>query len=245
MATTTTSQPDLPRLENMRHPTSGRLNLQQAVVILQLLAVTLTASVINGLIIVGLPTITKDLDLQPSLALWPSSVSSLATASTLLLAGSIADAVGPQGVEIVGAFMSGGLMIGQGLSRTGEGLVIMRALQGVGLALHLASSVSIITQLMPQGRGRNLAFSGLGLSQPLGFSIGLVAGGVLIDTLGWRSGWYIAGATTLIFAGIGMLVLPKISRQYADAPNRTLTNIDWVGAFLASAFMALLCYLLA
>lgn len=160
---------------------------------LQLCVVTLTACLINGLVIVGLPTITKDLQLPSSLSFWPSSVSNLATASTLLLAGSIADTVGPRWVELVGCLASGALMLGQGLSRTGEELVVMRALQGVGLALHLASSVSIITQILPQGRGRNLAFSCIGLSQPLGFSLGLVVGGILIDTIGWRAGWYIAG----------------------------------------------------
>lgn len=212
----------------------------------QVIAVTLTASVINGLVIVGLPTLTKDLDLPSSLAFWPSSVSSLSTASTLLLAGSIADAVGPRWVEIVGSFASGALMIGQGVSRNGMELVIMRAFQGVGLALHLASSVSIITQLLPQGKGRNLAFSCLGLSQPLGFSLGLVVGGVLIDTIGWRSGWFISGGVTLFFAVLGLWTLPRRdTRRYTDLLRDVRMKIDWVGAGLASAFMALVCYLLA
>ncbi|KAF9891374.1 hypothetical protein FE257_004230 [Aspergillus nanangensis] len=223
-----------------------RVRLQQVMAITQLFAVTLTASLINGLVIVGLPTITKDLALPPSLSFWPSSVNSLATASTLLLAGSIADAIGPRWVELVGACASGVLMIGQGVSRTGTELIVMRALQGVGLALHLASSVSIVTQLLPQGRGRNLAFSCLGLSQPLGFSLGLVVGGVLVDTIGWRAGWYISGGITLFFTVIGLWALPGGKPyQYTDRLHNIRTKIDWVGAGLASAFMALLCYLLA
>lgn len=213
---------------------------------MQVVAVTLTASVINGLVIVGLPTITRDLRLPSSLAFWPSSVNSLATASTLLLGGSIADAAGPRWVELVGSFASGALMIGQGFSRNGEELVILRGLQGVGLALHLASSVSIVTQLLPPGRSRNLAFSCLGLSQPLGFSLGLVVGGVLIDTIGWRAGWYISGGITLFFAAVGLWALPTSQvHRYADFIHNVKTKIDWVGAGLASAFMALLCYLLA
>ncbi|KAJ6033816.1 uncharacterized protein N7446_007892 [Penicillium canescens] len=254
---TTTTQADLhpleliifdrlDRLEYEQSPSSRRLSLQQAMVILQVLAVTLTASVVNGLVIVGLPTITRDLQLRPSLAFWPSSASSLATASTLLLAGSMADAVGPRCIELVGAFLSGSLIIGQGLCQYGEQFVLMRAFQGLGLALHLASSISIITQLMPQGKDRNLVFSAMGISQPLGFSIGLFVGGILVDTIGWRSGWYIAGGTTLFFAVIGLLALPKNKdHQYADPINNIRTNIDWVGACLASAFMALLCYFLA
>ncbi|RHZ49383.1 putative MFS transporter [Aspergillus thermomutatus] len=236
---------------NLRSPENGRpapqkSQLQKIVVLSQLFAVTLTASVINGLVIVGLPTITKDLQLPPSLSFWPSSVSSLATASTLLLAGSLADTVGPRWVELVGSFASGALMIGQGVARTGQELVVLRALQGVGLAMHLASSISIVTQLLPPGRGRNVAFSCLGLSQPLGFSLGLVVGGILVDTIGWRSGWYLSGGITLFFAAVGLWALPRgKSTHYSDLLHNIRTKIDWVGAGLASAFMALLCYLLA
>ncbi|GMF95702.1 unnamed protein product [Aspergillus oryzae] len=158
--TTMTAQVDSPPLASsvssvswVGRQTIKKTRLQQVVVIVQLVGVTLTASLINGLVTIALPTITKDLELPSSLAFWPSSVSSLATASTLLLAGSIADTIGPRWVELVGSFSSGALMIGQGLAQNGEGLVVMRALQGVGLAFHLASSVSIITQLLPQGRG--------------------------------------------------------------------------------------------
>ncbi|PIG89635.1 MFS transporter [Aspergillus arachidicola] len=251
--TTMTAQIDSPPLassvssvSSVERQTIKKTRLQQVVVIVQLVGVTLTASLINGLVTIALPTITKDLELPSSLAFWPSSVSSLATASTLLLAGSIADTIGPRWVELVGSFSSGALMIGQGLAQNGEGLVVMRALQGVGLAFHLASSVSIITQLLPQGRGRNFAFSCIGLSQPLGFSLGLVVGGVLVDTIGWRAGWYIAGGITLFFAVIAVWTIPKNKTvQDESLLHNVRTKIDWLGAFLASAFMALLCYLLA
>lgn len=237
--TTTIIQPEPPSEPR-------RIQARRILVILQLCAVTLTASLINGLVIVGLPTITKDLQLPSSLSFWPSSVGNLATASTLLLAGSIADTVGPRWVELAGSVSSGAMMLGQGFSRTGEELVVMRALQGIGLALHLSSSISIITQVLPQGRGRNLAFSCVGLSQPLGFSLGLVVGGILVDTVGWRSGWYIAGGITLFFAGVGLWALPSGDKdQYADIRHNIRTKVDWVGAGLASAFMALICYLLA
>lgn len=235
-----------PRSAENARPKSPESQLRKVVVLSQLFAVTLTASVINGLVIVGLPTITKDLQLPPSLSFWPSSVNSLATASTLLLAGSLADTVGPRWVELVGSFASGALMIGQGVARTGQELVVLRALQGVGLAMHLASSVSIVTQLLPPGRSRNVAFSCLGVSQPLGFSLGLVVGGVLVDTIGWRSGWFLSGGITLVFSVGGLWALPRSkSMQYSDLLHNVRTTIDWVGAGLASAFMALLCYLLA
>ncbi|KAH6999079.1 major facilitator superfamily domain-containing protein [Ilyonectria sp. MPI-CAGE-AT-0026] len=226
-------------------PRSSRL--QKVVVTIQLSGVTFTSSLINGLVIVGLPAITEDLQLPSSLAFWPASVSGLATASTLLIAGSVADVLGPRWVDLVGCFTSGALMIGSGAARKGTELVAMRALQGVGLALHLASSVAIITQIMPKGRGRNLAFSCLGLSQPLGFSVGLVLGGIFVDTIGWRAGWFLSGGLTLLLAVIGVWALPRShqNRRLDDILHEVKTKIDWVGAILASSFMTLLCYLLA
>ncbi|KAJ3469579.1 hypothetical protein MRS44_003644 [Fusarium solani] len=203
--------------------TSG---LKKVVMTIQLSGVTFTSSLINGLVIIGLPAITKDLQLPSSLAFWPASVSGLATASSLLLAGAVADVLGPRWVDLVGCFASGALMIGSGVSRQGTELVAFRALQGIGLGMHLASSVAIITQVLPHGRGRNMAFSCLGLSQPLGFSIGLVLGGVFVDTIGWRAGW-------------------QDDRNLNDVLRDFRTKVDWVGAIFASAFMTLLCYLLA
>jgi MFS family permease len=62
----------------------------------------LCSSAINGLVVVGLPVITADLSLPPSLAFWPTSSTSLGTAATLLLAGSLADALGARAVDLVG-----------------------------------------------------------------------------------------------------------------------------------------------
>lgn len=221
--------------------------LQQIAVTFQLSGVNFASSAANGLVVVGLPKITEDLALPPSLAFWPASVAALATTSTLLLAGSLADVLGPRTIDLLGCFISGLFMIGCALSQTGEQLVGLRAIHGVGFAMHLAASVALVTKIMPRGRGRNVAFSCLGLSQPLGFSFGLVMGGVFVDTIGWRAGWYIYGGITVGLSVLGTFSLPK------SAPLGTLKEIvrdvqkkvDWVGALLASCFTAFLSYFLA
>ncbi|GKZ26286.1 hypothetical protein AbraIFM66951_003607 [Aspergillus brasiliensis] len=229
------------------HPGTHISKARSIIIVFQMSGNTMLSSIINGLVTIGLPTITKDLQLPSSLSLWPVSVSGLATASTLLLAGSLADVLGPRWVDLVGTFASGALMVGMGLAKEGTQLVAMRAIQGVGLALHLASAVGIATQVFPQGKSRNLAFASLGMAQPVGFCLGLVLGGVLVDTVGWRVGWYIAGGITLVLSFIGLWALPGAShtRKLEDVLHDLKFKVDWVGALLASAFMALLCYLLA
>jgi len=221
--------------------------LQKVAVVLQLSGVNLCSSAINGLVVVGLPIITADLALPESLAFWPTSATSLGTAATLLLAGSIADAFGARTVDLVGCFITSVFMIGAAASKTGNQLVAMRAIQGVGVALHFSSSVALVTQAFPKGRGRNLAFACLGLSQPLGFSFGLVIGGVLIDAAGWRPAWYLYSGICICLFFVGLWALPHSPDRlsFRDRLVMCRTKIDWVGALLASAFMAILCYLLA
>lgn len=221
--------------------------LRKITIVTQLSGINFASSAVNGLVVVGLPVITAELGLPPSLAFWPTSVASLSNASTLLLAGSIADSLGPRTISLAGSVIGGAFMIGAGVSSDGAQLVVMRALQGVGYAMHLASSVALVTSTFPRGRPRNFAFACLGLSQPLGFSFGLVIGGVLQDAIGWRAAWYIFGALTLFLALIGFFALPRqdVSRSFRGTMHNFKANIDWVGTFLASLFMALLSYLLA
>ncbi|KAJ9137115.1 Aminotriazole resistance protein [Pleurostoma richardsiae] len=209
--------------------------------------VNFTNSAITGLVTVGLPAIATDLALPSTLAFWPASVSGLATASTLLLAGAASDVIGPRTVDLIGCFANGAAMMGAAAVRGGEDLVALRALQGVAMSLHFAASVAILTENLPRSRARNIAFSCLGLSQVLGFSFGLVIGGVLVDTLGWRAGWYLYGGITLLLAGVGLWALPSHGRKrtFTQVMQDMLAKVDWVGALLASAFMALSCYLLA
>lgn len=238
----TETEHDRPDAENAQ-PAS---RLRKLTVTFQLSAVNFTSSGTNGLVIISLPRMTADLNLPQSLAFWPSSVQGLATASTLLLAGALADVLGPRAVDLTGCFLSGCIMLASGFVLRGEELVVLRAMQGIALALHLSSSVALLTKIWPRGQGRNLSFSCLGLSLPLGFSFGLVIGGVLNDTIGWRSGWYLYGGINLALATLGLWSLPRSMPLSIYRVMHNLKNkVDWLGTLLASAFMALLSYSLA
>ena len=76
-------------------------------------------------------------------------------------------------------------MIGQGLSRNREELVLV-SFPGCRTCVASVDFVSFITQIIPQGRGRNMAFTCIGISQPLGFSLGLILGCILVDRDGVR-----------------------------------------------------------
>jgi MFS family permease len=111
--------------------------------------------------------------------------------------------------------------------------------------LTFPSSVSIISTSLESGQRRNIGFAVLGLSMPLGFSAGLVLGGVFVSGLGWRVGFYIGGAATFVLFAIGIWALPITSRtNQAAMKTRLASEVDWVGAGLASSSLALLSYVL-
>lgn len=239
------SNPDQPAATDDEAPRISLL--RKLAVIIQLSGVNFSSSAVNGLVVVGLPTITADLKLDPSLAFWPTSVSSLANASTILLAGSVADSIGPRPVNLAGGLVTGAFILAAGACKTGPQLIVMRALQGIGYAMHLVSSVAIVTHTLPRGRPRNFAFSCLGLSQPLGFSFGLVLGGILQDLIGWRAAWYIYGGLTLALSVVAAWALPNFQNEgtFKGTMRNLKVRVDWVGALLASIFMTLLSYLFA
>lgn len=121
---------------------------------------------------------------------------------------------------------------------------MFRAMQGIAVALCLPTSVGILTNTVPSGRKRNVGFACMGLGQPLGFSLGLVLGGVFIDTIGWRAGWYMCAGAIMLCLIIAIWSIPADS--FIDAPRlkRLKTDIDWIGAIVATACLALLSYVL-
>ncbi|SCO92827.1 uncharacterized protein FRV6_16955 [Fusarium oxysporum] len=112
--------------------------------------------------------------------------------------------------------------------------------------MHFSSSVALVADTQPRGQSRNMSFACLGLSQLLGFTFGLVIGGVLVDTVGWRSGWYLYGGATLLLSAVGLWALPKSEPLgFRNTFGDLISRVDWIGALLASASMASLSYFLA
>lgn len=126
---------------------------------------------------------------------------------------------------------------------------MFRALQGIAMAMHLPSSVAIVASAVPQGRARNIGFACLGLSQPFGFSVGLVASGVMIDRVGWRSGFYLSGGSLAVVTAVAVKGLPKVKPDAAANDRRIwrrlYLEVDWVGGLVASGGLAMLSYVLA
>jgi MFS family permease len=225
-------------------------NLRLTLTILQPSLVNFFGSFTSGIITVGLPIIANNIALPRSLYLWPSSVYSLTSGACLLLASSVADIIGARRVEVCGMFILGTCILACGFAQTGIQLVVFRAFQGIALAMHIPASVALVANAVPEGRKRNVGFSCLGLSQPLGFSCGIVLSGVMIERIGWRSGFYMCGAGILTNAIVSSFTLPKIKNEaeglnLKELGKKLWKEVDWVGGGIAGSALALLSYVFA
>ena len=228
-------------------PVQHPLSLVQTISLVFPIAGTFfVTSFTSGVIGIGLPTIAAALNLPPNLLLWPVSIYALTNGSTLILAGSIADIIGPRPMYLVGSGLINVFIAASGFSRSGRELLAFRALQGVAASLAVPTGLSLISTEVERGRRRNLAFSVLGLAQPMGYSVGLVLGGVFIDGVGWRAGFFVCAGVGVAMTCVAFWRLKgHASRSIGPTLwTRLLQEVDWIGAVLLCSSLSMTSYVL-
>jgi MFS family permease len=170
----------------------------------------------------------------------------LSTGCTLLLSGSISDVVGSIPVFLWGCFLQSIFCLACGIAQTGTQLIVFRIISGLATSLCLPSAMSIITENFGPGKLRNLAFAFMGGGQPIGFGVGVIAGGLFADTIGWEWGFHTAAIVNTIVFLLSLWQLPRKKDQNKSIPWHKLAfGIDWIGALTASVALGLFSYALA
>jgi len=169
---------------------------------------------------------------------------SLSNGCCLLLAGSLADFLGNRPINLIGCFLMGVFILACSVAQTGIQLILFRTFQGVATSMCLPTAFSILTDTMPIGKRRNIGFACLGLGQPLGFSVGLVLGGIFqaSATLGWRFGYYLCAGASFLLMAVNYFKLPKDKLREPVTIRRLQTEIDWIGILLSSACLGIISY---
>ncbi|MFJ9853119.1 MDR family MFS transporter [Streptomyces sp. NPDC101150] len=194
-----------------------------AVVALVQLFVLLDAASLH----LAMPAIMADLQL-PSDALSPLFTAyELAFGGLLLLGGHLADLVGRKRMLIIGlAGFALAAAIG-GLAPTSGVLVVARALQGVCAALLSPAALGLVAANFTDPKERGKAFGIYAAVAVGGSTVGLLAGGWLLETASWRMCLY--GMVPLaVIAVIGAATLVH------DRPLRTGRRLDAPGLLLGS-----------
>jgi MFS family permease len=227
--------------ERLQSRSAELTRLHSAFIILSVASVTFLNTMGQGFLVVGIPTIASDLSIPSDLIQWPTAVYALTLGCTLLVVGTIADAIGHGPVFLIGSFLHCIFMVGCAVAQTGQQLIVFRAFQGIALSLCMPTSVGIITSNFPSGSRRNIAFACFSGGNAVGSALGLLIGGLFVDTIGWRYCYYLAVILNALAFTSGFFSIPR--RAERDF-SRLRTHIDWVGVTIISVSMALLSYVL-
>jgi EmrB/QacA subfamily drug resistance transporter len=183
---------------------SPRRRLLLGLLVSAQLVVMLDTSIVN----VALPSIQADLGTGPVGLTWVVNAYVLAFGGLLLLSGRAADLFGRRRMFIggLGVFTAGTLVAA--LSSDVWLLVTARVVQGVGAAALSPAAMSLLV-LTFAGRARARAMSVWGAASAVGGATGVVAGGVLAGSLGWRANFLVTVPITLAAAALAWRVLPS------------------------------------
>ncbi len=180
----------------------------------------------NTVVNVALPTIQRDFGSGISGLQWIISAYTLFFASLMLTGGMLGDLYGRKRLFLIGllVFSSGSLLCG--LAPSLHWLVAGRAVQGIGAAALLPGTLSILITTFPDPKERAQAIGLWAGVSGLALAAGPVIGGVLVDTLGWQSVFFIN-------VPIGILAFVVALRTVRESSNPEGRTLDLPGQGLA------------
>lgn len=168
--------------------------------------------------------------------IWVTSAYLLAYAVPLLLAGRLGDRFGPKNLYLVGLAVFTGASLWCGLAGSIEWLIVARVVQGVGAALLTPQTLSTITRIFPPDH-RGVALSVWGATAGVATLVGPLAGGFLIDGLGWEWIFFVNVPIGVVGLALAYWFVPALPRS--SSANR---RFDVVGVLLSGAGLFLIVF---
>lgn len=197
-------------------------NLSLTTLSLSYFMVLLDSTILN----VALPAIEKDLHGSVASLQWVVNSYTLVFASFLLSGGTLGDRYGAQRTFRLGLAIFTGASLLCSLALNIDVLIAARVLQGLGAALMVPASLSLIAHLhtAPQERAKAVAiWAGIG---SIGVACGPTLGGLLVEFLGWRG-------VFLVNLPFGIFSLALAYLSIPAAPQRRESSLDLPGQVLA------------
>ncbi|HXR14440.1 MAG TPA: MFS transporter [Solirubrobacteraceae bacterium] len=185
---------------------------------------------------VALPSIQRSLHASFSDLQWVVNTYALMLAALLLTAGSLADLFGRKLLFTVGLVIFTAASLTCGLAQSPLMLNASRAVQGIGGAIMLATSLALIAEAF-RGRDRATAFAAYGAVVGAAVAVGPLVGGALTSGLGWRWIFFVN-----LPIGVGGVILTI--RAVSESRDPAATRVDWLGLTTFSGSLFLWVYAL-
>ncbi|KAG0336765.1 hypothetical protein BG005_004249, partial [Podila minutissima] len=211
-------------------------------VLLAVVSMAQALDIINvASVTIVLPDVMQDVGYKIDQLQWVSSAYALAYAAFLLLGGRLGDLFGHRNIFILGVTWFSIWSVVNGAAKTAVMLSIGRALQGMGAGFTVPSALAILTTTYPVGPARTRALGVFGGSAAIGSIVGVLLGGILGSTIGWRWIFYMTGIIGFFLVPLGFLVIPA-EKSESKATDR---RIDFGGLLTFTAGIVCVIYYLS
>ncbi len=202
-------------MELMPELTPRRRLLVLAICCMSLLIVSIDNTILN----VALPSMQRDLHASTSGLQWAIDAYTLVLAALLMLAGSTADRIGRKRVFMTGlvVFTAGSLLCS--LAPDLSSLVVFRMVQAVGGSMLNPVAMSIITNTFTDARERARAIGVWGAVVGISMAAGPLVGGLLVESVGWRSIFWVNLPVGLAALLLTLRFVPESRAPRARRPD--------------------------
>ncbi|MBO7746769.1 MFS transporter [Paenibacillus sp. MWE-103] len=187
-------------------------------------------------VVVALPSIQSALHMRANDLQWIVTSYVLTFACFLMIGGRASDLLGRKRVLMIGLTLFGLSSLAGALATDPVWLIASRAVQGIGAALSIPAAMSLISNSFPAGPQRNRAFGIFGALGSGGAAAGSIVGGLLTDSAGWRSLFYLNVPLALLLI-VGLLFV-----TVSPSAMQEKQTIDWLGLISVLAGIFVLVY---
>ena len=198
----------------------------------------LIVSLDQYIVVVALPSIGRDLGYSAQTLQSVISAYAVASSGFLLFGGRAADVLGRRRMLVTGLALYAVASLAGGLATVPGVQLAARAAQGLGGALVFPSTLAIIDTTFAEGRDRNRALGIWGGSGAAGLVVGVLLGGVLTRSFGWKAVFFVN-----IPLACAALILTFLLID-ADKPGGLRRRFDLPGALTATGGVTLLVFAL-
>lgn len=219
-------------------PLGTRLSTRDKLVLFVLCAAQFMVALDFSVLNVALPVLGKDLGMSQSALQWAVTAFALPSGGFLLLFGRIGDLYGRRRLFLTGLALFGTASLLATFAWDPASFLTGRALQGLGAAAIVPTGMSLLTTTFPEGPARDRALGISGTLLSLGFTVGMVAGGVLTDVLSWRS-------TMGLLSVFALIVLPLAPGLLPESRTPDRPRLDIPGAVTVTGGLLALIYALS
>jgi MFS family permease len=222
----------------VRKPSAPALAARDRLVLFVLCAAQFMVALDFSVLNVALPVLGADLGMSPSALQWAVTAFALPSGGFLLLFGRTGDLYGRRRLFLAGLALFGAASLLATFAWDPASFLAGRALQGLGAAAIVPTGMSLLTTTFPEGPARDRALGISGTLLSLGFTVGMVAGGVLTDVLGWRS-------TMGLLTVFALIVLPLAPGLLPESRTPQRPRLDVPGAVTVTGGLLAVIYALS